>query len=190
MKKLWVVAFLITLGITDSGAEKYRQLSENGGPLSLAIVEARETREPQTLKEQTGLGIPLSAMAAGGTYRGPLEQLYSLNPIPLSDSESFLIVKVDVTGVNKHKLFYLTSDVVLVDKHGARLTPIGCCPNQKNGTWLSLKPSQFNPAGGAGILEPRQHNVSTLLYKVNTDTIRGGMSIRIQDAEAAVTASR
>lgn len=193
--KAMTICVLLAMGLPlKSGAmslhwEKFRKLSENGGPLKLLIIESRATSESQNIGQQTGLAFPPGAFNAflnngGGTYRGPMDPVYDFKPITPPPKRVFLIVRVRVLGVLKHKLLCGPSDFVLVTQSGGRFTPIGEAL-AREGYWLSLVPNKLNPAPGWNVLDRKQLNVFTWLFVLDSNSL-DGETLQLQDARVQI----
>jgi hypothetical protein len=170
LHSLVTLAFFF-VGPLSVSAQKTRPVSANGKPLAFQVTRVSVTQEPQSSEQmQILLAGDLGQALGTGTYRGPLQTSYNYKPIPLSPSDSFVIVSFNISNV-KHHLELTSGDVKLLDGKGAIHLRLGFRSFTKPNAWSSMDE----------ILDPKKQNDSTWIFQVPTAAVSGA-SIQFQSA--------
>jgi len=168
MKSMPCILVVLTLfSVCPALAQKERPLSANGQPLTFQIIGASVTRKPQTTERLAGIamtGLTAERAVRGGTYSGPMQDIYAYDPMELGPSESFLILRFNVSNV-KRKVWLWQKDLQLTDGAGAVHQGLGR-PGQKEASWHHLADRG---------LEPKKNNIDTWLFTVATDKVAGAV---------------
>lgn len=163
--------FQVTILLSLAGGvlfAKDHSIADNGKPLAFKILRVSETRETQNA-QTFEYAIPMSALAQGGTYRGPLQTTVNSGQIPLDASDSFVILTFSVSNVRR-KLQLSTSDVQLIDGKGASHNSLGCPSFIKVGSWTACDAIELNS---------KMDNVTSWIFKAPTESLAGAV-IRFQ----------
>jgi hypothetical protein len=181
------LAFMLFLG-QPASAQKVRPISANGRPLTFQVVRTSITREPQSTEQVsialTGFDLQAASSQRGYTYHGPTAEDIHYQPIPLTDSESFLLVEFSVSNV-KRLLQLSTEDVKLIDGRGSAHRTLGCIGHKEN-SWFPLNSEELNPKSAGRGSPP---NRGTWIFKVSTDAISGAV-IQFQNATYPFTVAK
>jgi hypothetical protein len=107
------VTVVLLPGRSACAKEYGRSLSENGHPLQLQVFSATVTSKAQTFKSGTAMpGLSDVIASGGGTYRGPVENIYEQHTP--GSTEIFLILEFKIAGVAR-TLQLAPGDVTVLD---------------------------------------------------------------------------